>query len=766
MSVTLNGIAVAFKPGINIKDKLTEDLDTGFIILPQTTALVVEPYKSKIVIVEGATKNMLVSDIKRVTSKFTGTKEYNYELGLISPTIQLQRIVLPNRSITQPLTGSKTPIFDILDRYVGMYSDFTISAALETLTEDTDCPEFQWNRPTLFEVINDLLSEVDAVVTFTTGSFTQLNYLDLNTDGSEITGDFTDIVETQNITDYAGKIECEVENAVVGTRNTRCIQWLALKTDASAVVTTDNFKLILEKPIYKINKVTQKIYYSSTETSADVTNYVVEKKIYDLAEPSISTGVVTGNKKRNRYYYEEGGTTIEGMSYHEDTWISMSSLRAIVNVFENAASVTVSNTDCLEFVFKVDYQAQETVKLISNKQTALGNSSTLINNQDTSYVDFRAFARKQQQTVNRLGNSTLTITRKIDDTSDLDALGDTYGDYKLAEREYSLYNNSVNFKGILSKNYILKDLFTGIKSERRYTSIASGNEALESNHIEELTLNLSNTDATTSAALENYLMHFGQADNGIEVVRFTTNEVGYLLVAPSSYWTEKSLILTWKMYDNFNAGITSDTTVSFAGTTIGMYNLPYTDGDGKFNYYSYKLYKSMSNTDLDSPANSSDWTSGLLTARTYPEYHVLNVTLNDEIYTSGNINRYKDNREITVETKQFNIMSDSNVIVGRKFFKNSSLTFAESADKSIFVAYSTTLTYEDGDQTHKGTIADPANLTVSRTANYYHLTSPDSSITIADLASWCIVDGADTGDGNLYLANNGNDEYIYLNKEA
>ena len=764
MSVTLNGIAVAFKPGINIKDKLTEDLDTGFIILPQTTALVVEPYKSKIVIVEGATKNMLVSDIKRVTSKFTGTKEYNYELGLISPTIQLQRIVLPNRSITQPLTGSKTPIFDILDRYVGMYSDFTISAALETLTEDTDCPEFQWNRPTLFEVINDLLSEVDAVVTMS--SFTEISYLDLNTAGSTIPDTFAEIELTQNITDYANKIECEVENAIVGARNTRVVEWVAVKTDDDVLLSTDNVKIILEHSIDKINNVV--CLHDSNPTvftdgrSGNITDYILEKTAYDLTLPDNTVGYVTGNVKRNRLYYEYGGNTIEGLAYTDATWAGITVLtnRAALNVLHNAylADSGVShlfvNSDIRNLYMQVDYQTQDTVKIISNKTTAYTTLTTetpvtLINNQDTSYVDFRSFARKQQQTVNRLGNETLTLMGKFANYAAMPSLGDNFDtDYKLAMRDYVIYDNSVNFKGTCSKDYVLKDLFTGLKTARRFTPIAKTNEALESNHIQELYFNLSkqgdvvsiNSD-TLDTTLENYIFRFAETDENIKMIHFKTDEGVEIGVTPSVYYTTKSIILSWRMADNFSAGLQLDDTTALLHNYVPYVNTT----TGRFNSYVYKLYKGY---DFTSEAPQVTYPSHKI--RMLPEIDTTLLAAGDLVYTSGTIYRYKDNREITLETLQYNFAHESNVFYGNKFFEDSPITFTGSADTTLYVAYSTTLTYSDGDQTKKGTIAAATALTYTKTNNDITITSPDSSIVVADLASWAVCDAA----GNIYIAAN------------
>ena len=780
IKVTLNGVEKSYKPGITITEKLTEDLDTGVIIFPQTTELTIEPMDTVIIYDYDVTptwiKAMKVSDIKRTTSKYTGTKEYNYFTGLVSPTIQLQRIVLPNRSVTQPLTVTKISIYTVLSRYVAMYSDFTISTALQTLTTGVDCPEFQWNRPTLFEVCNDLLSEVDAVITFTAGSTTSLNYLSLNTDGDEITGAFTDIEETQNITDYADKIECEAENAVIKSINTRVVEWLITKTEDEAILTETNAKIILEKNIYKINKFLCKIQISSHSTTPielDLTDYLVEKKIYDLYLPSNTPGLITGSGyKRNALYYEEGSNIIDGLTYREDTWIPMlSSKVALINIFVNAYIAsggpsiydTLSNDEVLDFAFKVDYQAIETVKFVSNKENPTKNASTLINNQDTSYVDFGAFARKQQNTVNRLGNSTLTLTKKYFSYASMPTLGDYYDtDYKLAMREFTLDDNFINFKGTLSKNYILKDIFTGIKSERRFTSIATESEALESNHIEEVTLNLSGANATTNAALENYFLQLGKTGKNIKIVHFKTNESVDLGIAPSLYYSDKNFTLTYKMTDNFSAGATINTVYKTFTTEYNVNYQPYVDSaDGTFTTMQYKLYQSYTIPllNLTTAYEPTNWRDGKEESRKLPRIDT--TQLNDLVYDSGSLYRYKDNREITVETIQFNFTTDSVLFIGKKFFENNAISNVASADTTLFVAYSTTLTYEKGDQTKKGTVMPIANLTFTVTTNKIQISSPDSSVDLNSFASWCICDIL----GNLYLANNGNDTTIYLNKE-
>jgi hypothetical protein len=779
MNVTLNGSSISYKPGIIFNEKLNENLDIGMLIIPQSTVLSIEPMDQVVISDTAFTKYMLVADIKRTTSRFHAPKQYNYTLNLVSPTIQLQRIVLPNRKITQPLTGTKFDIYTKLSQYMQIYApDYTLSAELIALTTGVICPELQWNRPTLFEVFNDLLSEVDAVVTMT--DFSTISYLDLNIQGSAISDDdLSEVEEEQNIQEYANKIEAEVQNAFQDNTNTRVVEWITPKTDSDAIVTTSNAKLILEKPIDKITKVIARICivdFSFDILEADITNYVVEKSAYDLLEPSNSTENIQGDYKRSHLYYVRETNIIDGLCYQESTWLpALNSPNAIRNVFRNAyydaTSVDIgsnlSNADVLNFVFKIEYQALDTVKLMANKDTAFTNKSVLINNQDTSYVDFLAFANRQQNTVERIGQPKMTIIAKYSSYGDMPSLGDYYDtDYKLSEREYAIYDTYINFKGTLNKYYVLKDLYTGLKSQRRFTALASAKDSVESNHINEYDLIFQKTDYTSSSLIENHMLKFGEAGENIKLIylrffneaNFSSGRIG---ISPSAYYTNKSVLLTYKMYDNFSAGYQTTKNEQIFNNYIAVKTVPYTDNNGNFDFLNARLYKKYAIPVLNQSSITlgPQWGEALGYSRQLPEIDVTLLDSNDFVYEYFGY-RFKDNREITAETIQFNFLSDAGIFLGHCFFKDNPLVYAESTDKTLYVAYSATLTYSKGDQIAKGTIADPAHLAFTKTANRIYISSPDSSIDTSEFASWAICDD----DGNIYIANNGTNTSVYLNK--
>ena len=136
-----------YKVGFNIQEHLNETLDSGVLVIPQSSELQLEPL-DKVIIEGDYNKQMVISNIKATISRFQSPRLYNYELSLISPTIQLQRIVLPNRSITQPINGTPKTIYTVLQGYLDIYAPLlSLDDTFIAKTNTVVCPEWQWNMP-------------------------------------------------------------------------------------------------------------------------------------------------------------------------------------------------------------------------------------------------------------------------------------------------------------------------------------------------------------------------------------------------------------------------------------------------------------------------------------------------------------------------------------------------------------------------------------------------------------------------------------------
>ena len=256
MGININGVTYNVKPGYSINKHLNTTLDTALVIIPQVAEFSIEPLDEATL--DG--RYYYVSTIRRMISAFTPTRKWNYEIGLVSPTIKLQRIVLPNRSITQRFRGTKLTLFNVISRYVSVYAPWaTLSSSLQEKTTNVLCPEFQWTQPTLFEVLNDLLKVVNCVVTMPT--YTQISILDLTSRGDEIdTSQLNNMEVMQSVEEYASSLEIDAKNAVYPETNIETYEWLVLKTTQGELMTVENAELILAKPIYTIERMEVKFY--------------------------------------------------------------------------------------------------------------------------------------------------------------------------------------------------------------------------------------------------------------------------------------------------------------------------------------------------------------------------------------------------------------------------------------------------------------------------------------------------------------------------
>ena len=85
-------------------------------------------------------------------------ERFNYEINLVEPTIKLQNIILPSRSITRRQTNPKT-VIQVIEEYVEMYaSNLSISNHIYSLFNLEVANEMVWEKPTLYKVLNDIIS--------------------------------------------------------------------------------------------------------------------------------------------------------------------------------------------------------------------------------------------------------------------------------------------------------------------------------------------------------------------------------------------------------------------------------------------------------------------------------------------------------------------------------------------------------------------------------------------------------------------------------
>lgn len=794
VQVYINSVEVKVKSGLNIKTELSEKLDVGLLIIPQVEEMAIEPLDQVLITDSDLdpiyVKYFLVSDYVRKVVVWGATKKYDYQINLISPAIKLQRIPLPNRKITQPLIGTKKTLWEVLSNYVELYApDYTLSGNMYNETYQIECPEMSWNRPTLFEVFNDLLSVIGAVVTIT--AFTTIDLLFLFSQGNEInlsSNNLSNIEVSQFAEEYASELEMETENAIVDYTNSETMEWVAVKTTQGAIVTTENCEIILDNPIYELSEIRCRVVYyddpDNVEIDLDITPYVVEKSVYDLMDSSASISVVSGNYKRNRLYYTMGDNVIKGLSYTEDSILPfISTPYAIINILTNANGGTplpFGNEYVRRLSFRVKYKTNNILKFKSFKETLPKHTSVLIDNPTNSLSNTMLLGMQQQQTINRIGNPVMQINGKVANIGEIPKLADYTGDYILDSLEFSIYSDYVMFEAILSKNSVRKTIFTGINSQKRYTQLIDNNKALVCNHLTVEKLQFSFTNATNEATLENYFLLLGFINQKINlaIIRTsfdgTTWQAKKIGLAGNVFVLPNSLIYAVQMKDNYSAGtycFTNDNFWQSGELSIGGYGIKetsYVDTNGEFVTLELLLYRNFEN-ELINSIYTDDYNDGLELARNYPEIDsTLVPAITDSIYQLE-VNRYKDAGEITAETIQFNFTTDTDdIVIGKQFYIDSPMAITATSAKTLKFIYSTTEFYLKGENIGKGTVLPGGTITVSNNSIGLDISAYETdpfTTLLANIISWGIVDD----DNNLYIGVNCMNNVstrtkVYLNK--
>jgi hypothetical protein len=548
---------------------------------------------------------------------------------------------LPTRTITNTLDGSANKsIFTVLNEYISIYAPtFTLSSTLQSKTASVTCPEFSWNRPTLFEVFNDILGVIGCVVTVT--GATTISILDLYDKQDAI--DETKLADFEtnwNVAEYTNAVEIQASNVYDTNVNTTS-EFITVRTTEQAFLTTNNQEIVLQKPIFQIKKITAKILmttgFQSILQEIDITNRVVEQRVYDTFYNSNAAGFLadTSSKKyrRNYLYYAQGSNVISGLGYREDDWIPYSNGRvALVNVlywvFQDTNNVYKNFFNAAEYdgmvdkkiLFFVEYLSADDVTFRVIKDTPTRNASVLISSQTNAEVYAKSLGKQQQEFVNRIGNEEMIITGRYATYDEIPKLNDFIGEFILVSREIAFEQSYYLFKGTMSKYYAKDNMFAGINTSKRYTEIASPSQALISNHISHNILRLS-TISGSSSIYNNYHLQFGKANQKIQgaVVRTITTQATSFPFAHiqssrfgmqgTSHIVGNSIIYNIRMEDNTSAGLSIETDFRvFAEDVQSMFKNAYVNNLGRFYAIQVKLYKqdgirnlALDNTNFNDP---------------------------------------------------------------------------------------------------------------------------------------------------------------------
>ena len=160
---TLEDTEYRVQDNVIVKDNSHEELYSYIVTIPNSEKLDIETMDyATIEDDNGLSASMLVNAINEETISFNPMR-YKYVLSMLSEAVKLQKIICPNLKITKRKIKKAWTIYEKIEQYFNIYvkpqyPELTLSSDLQTLLGDTICPEKMWNRPTMFEVFNDVAS--------------------------------------------------------------------------------------------------------------------------------------------------------------------------------------------------------------------------------------------------------------------------------------------------------------------------------------------------------------------------------------------------------------------------------------------------------------------------------------------------------------------------------------------------------------------------------------------------------------------------------
>ena len=809
----INGVELKYDDKIGLNSAFNETLDTGVVIIPNSKEIAVKRLDSALIVNESTNtrKYFKVGTIFKEFETFEEPFKYKYTIELVSPTIDLQNIVLPNVSITQPLeiTGiAKRSIYYHLDRLVQVFAPhFTISKELKNATENIECPENQYNRKSLFEIFNDLLINVPAVVTVLENNVISLIRLDAV--GNEI--DHNKIIyigETERIDEYCTEIEMNAENVVEGSANTTTPLPLSPRSE-EYIMTTDNAQIIFDKPIYRLEKVemiipnkSNKIYYipkggtnvdieeiDISNTPIDITKWVVEESVYNTKLPynELVLNVLYNGKVNSDLYkykraflsFKQGSNVINNLVYREKGLFgnvdpfslaivyAASTIEYALQIIPDGAKLVGVNdvdysgkdaetvkyiTESREVLFNVIYVSQTGLRFRVKKPNSDNtNYKLLIDNQSNSYVDSQALWKAEKENAKRLGNSELKINMVFKTIDEIPSYGAKYGNYILTNSISNVYENKVIYEGYFTKDYIRKNLYTGLKSKARFTSIAKGNEALNRQDLIILDFEFSEIQPETidTASTFSHLMtNLGNANNNLKMYVSTINENlgsnGAFLVNNSVYNFGNNIIYSFNFKDNFNVGMAID---SIKSSKYVMSQVPYVNELGEFERLELTIISSnatINNTSLEK-------------SQALPRYTGM---ASDKILSRYDFLVKKDNREIYGADIQMRFNSSTNILIFDELINQFPNTKNKKATEYLaFAILSSPLTEKN--ENISGISKTTKKIDLSTIVDEYGIARPTfTGVEDKDIKSWGIC----TPDYKVLFACNSNKNKIYFKK--
>lgn len=371
------------RDGVNYTDNYNEELDSAVVVLEFQDKIAFEPFD----IVEltlpsmttTTTKTMLIGDFVETQMTLDEPIKYQYTLNLISKTKELERVVLPNLSITKPKGGTAKTLYQACRQITANYSPKVIRyyydederdyitdlvnayqfSTAEYIDLDIPCPDLQITKPTLKDALNRILSINNSICYLNANNEILSMNLNERKDEIEIDEYYTYFPENQSLIDYATESENNYNNVVPNEienvkNDSEVTDYIGFRTETMRLDDT-HADLILDNPIYnlkevkwcgtirfavwvktgplyafyaipfsfKYNGISHTINLPGADTSShipsDGTFYYFEIDITNYISEEQNFNILNYEDKKKHAYYSRGNNKIEGLLNYKKT---------------------------------------------------------------------------------------------------------------------------------------------------------------------------------------------------------------------------------------------------------------------------------------------------------------------------------------------------------------------------------------------------------------------------------------------------------------
>lgn len=656
---------------------------------------------------------------------------YTYIISLFSRTKHLECTLCPNLRIT---SGTNRTVYDYLYDYNNLYGEkrryeggafgsrYQLSQRVYDKFSKIVCPELQWNQPNLREVLTDLMMIADCIPIIKDN---EIDYLDL-TESTELTEDekshINYITKSQSSEDYVSELQMVIENTVQGNDWKTGIDDIAISElvhfdSDDGIITTDNVFLKTTYPIYYIKKIElyipKRVLDSTTIHNSivliDITNYIYEyEKFITLPIAKDRVTATLGQYQNSSLYYRRGDTKIDGFSYLSPLWKSLWSGPNQTTIYDilvtNNLYGALNDFRPDRAYAKIEYVPLNNVMFRAGKSTNAKNKRIVIDNQTNSLSNPLTQGMMEYMKANRLGNQQLQINARYENGQNLLDVFKSYNNNVIYQVTYQVYDEHLEINAIATKDYILRDYYTGVKSKLRSWKVVSDKESTIRNEFikiycefdlvkhQDYEMNAYSGLADYIAEdLSNYGLFDGQNDKRIKYVVVYTDYSSTLLLELSKKLVGNSICYSFGFTDNYYSGKGIEGyDDNLKGCIFDYYK--YTSTNGTCSQISFKLLDGIDNTNggdfipysYDSPSDSPNAAIDKKMFDVLAKRPLVNTdTYYNFVVYSNDYYYYKDNAEITQMRLQYEFCnnSPSRIYFNTNFIKNLGMISSAISDQ-------------------------------------------------------------------------------------